>query len=143
MIDADYTGEVKVIFINQENEEWLIQTGERMAQIIEEKINTETAVEVKQLLKTDRGTLGFGSTDLDPRRIMQSYHRTPQIGFLHANHEENDYFENTGLARHRRAQGNKLMMSNAIITNIDMRKYSVEFIERVHEASKQDQDWKE
>ena len=35
------------------------------------------------------------------------------------------------------------MMSNAIITKVDMRKYNVEFIERVHEASKQDQDWQE
>ena len=60
MIDADYTGEVKVILINQGNEKCLIQTGERMAQIIVEKINTETAVQVKHLLKTDRGTQGFG-----------------------------------------------------------------------------------
>ena len=35
------------------------------------------------------------------------------------------------------------MLSNAIITKLDMRKYNVEFIERVHEASKQDQDWQE
>ena len=35
------------------------------------------------------------------------------------------------------------MMLNAIITKVDMRKYNVEFIERVHEASKQDQDWQE
>ena len=62
-IDADYTGEVKVILINQGNEECLIQTGERMAQIIVAKINTETAVQVKHLPKTDRGTQGFGSTD--------------------------------------------------------------------------------
>ena len=45
VINADYTGEVKVIFINQGNEECLIQRGERMAQIIVEKINT------KQLFK--------------------------------------------------------------------------------------------
>ena len=35
------------------------------------------------------------------------------------------------------------MMANAIITKVDMRKYNVEFIERVHEASKHDQDWQE
>ena len=34
-------------------------------------------------------------------------------------------------------------MLNAIITKVNMRKYNVEFIERVHEASKQDQDWQE
>ena len=143
VIDADYTGEVKVILINQGNEECLIQTGERIAQIIMEKINTETAVQVKHLPKTDTGTQGFGSTDLDPRRIIQSHQTTPQICFLHANHEENEYFDNKDLARHLRAQGNTLVMSNAIITKVDIRKYNVEFIDRVHDASKQDQDWQE
>ena len=70
MIDADYTGEVKVILINQENEESLIETGERMAQIIVEKINTRTAVQVQHLPKTDRANKGFGSTDLDPKRTI-------------------------------------------------------------------------
>ena len=35
------------------------------------------------------------------------------------------------------------MITNAVVTKVDMRKYNVEFIERVHKASKQDQDWKE
>ena len=143
VMDADYRGEVKVILVNQEHEECLIQIGERIAEIIVEKINTETAVQVKHLPKTDRGTLGFASTDKDQKRIIQSNQTSPQICFLQANHEENEYFDNTDLARHLRDQGNKLMMSNAIITNVDMRKYNIEFIERVHEASKQDQHWKE
>ena len=122
VIDPDYTGEVKVILINQGNEDCLIQTGERMAKIIVEKINIETAVQVKHLQKTNRGTQGFGSTDLDLKRIINSNQTTPPICILHANHEETEYFDNTDLARHLRAQGNKLMMSNAIITNVDMRK---------------------
>ena len=56
VIDADYTGEVKVILINQGNEECWIQAEARMAEIIVEKINTETAVQVNHLRKTDRGT---------------------------------------------------------------------------------------
>ena len=80
---------------------------------------------------------------MDPNRIIQSNETTPQICFLQANHEENEYFDHTDLARHLRAQNNKLMMSNAIITKVDMRKYNLEFIERVHEASRQDQDWQE
>ena len=34
-------------------------------------------------------------------------------------------------------------MTNPVITNVDMRKYNTEFIERVHEARKQDQKWQE
>ena len=51
-------GEIKVILINQGNEDCLIQTGERMAQIIVDKIKTETAIQVKHLPKTNRGTQG-------------------------------------------------------------------------------------
>ena len=35
------------------------------------------------------------------------------------------------------------MMTNAVITKVDMRKYNTEYIERIHEASKQDQEWQE
>ena len=57
-----------------------------MAEIIVEKINTETAVQVKHIPKTDTGTQGFGSTDLDPKRTIQSNQTTPKICFLQANH---------------------------------------------------------
>ena len=67
VIDADYTGEVKVIMINHGTQDCLIQVGERIAQIIVEKINTKAAVQVEHLANTDHGTRGFGSTDLNPR----------------------------------------------------------------------------
>ena len=62
---------------------------------------------------------------------------------MHANHKDNEYFDNADLARHLRAQRNQLMMINAVITKVGMRKYNTEFIERIHEASKQDQEWQE
>ena len=96
------------------------------AQIIVEKINTERAVQEKHLPKTDRATKGFGSTDLDPKRTIQSNQTTPQICFLQANREENEYLNNADLARHLRAQRSKLMMTNAVVTKVDMRKYNME-----------------
>ena len=143
VIDADYTGEVKVILMNHGTQDCLIQAGERIAQIIGEKMNTDTAFQVEHLTNTDRGTKGFGSTDLNPRRTIKTNQTIPQISFLQANHKDNEYFENADLVRHLRAQRNKLMMTNAVITKVDMRKYNTEFIERVHEASKQDQQWQE
>ena len=65
VIDADYTGEVKAILMNHRTQDCLIQAGERIAQIIVEKINTETAVQVEYLANTDSVTKGFGSTDLN------------------------------------------------------------------------------
>ena len=85
VIDADYTGEVKVILINQGKKECLIQAGERMAQIIVEKINTETAVQVKHLPKTDRGIQGFGSTDLDTSELSSQIKQHPRYVFYMRN----------------------------------------------------------
>ena len=85
----------------------------------------------------------MGSTDLDPMRIIQSNQTTSQICFLQANHKENEYFDNADLARYLRAQRNKLMMTNAVVTKVAMRKYNMEFIEKVPEPSKQDPDWQE
>ena len=65
------------------------------------------------------------------------------MSFLHANHKDNEYFDNVDLARHLRAQRNKLMMTNAVITKVNMRKYNTGFIEMIHEASKQDEEWQE
>ena len=143
VIDADYTEEVKVILMNHGTQDSLIQAGERIAQIIDAKINTEQAVQVEHPTHTDCGTKGFGSTDLNPRRTIKSNQTIPQISFLHANHKDYENFDNADLARHLRAQRNKLMMTNAVIAKVDMRKYNTEFIERIHKASNQDQEWQE
>ena len=103
VIDADYTGEVKVTLMQQGTQDCLIQVGERVAQIIVQKIKTETVVQVEHLADTDCGTKGFGSTDLNPRRMIKSNQTIPQIRFLHANDKDNEYFDNADLARHLRA----------------------------------------
>ncbi len=61
-IDADYRGEVGVILINLSNENFIIEDGERIAQVVfakHEKISWEN---VEILNNTDRGTGGFGHT---------------------------------------------------------------------------------
>ena len=132
VIYTDDTGEAKVILMNHGTQDCLIQAGEQIAKIIFEKINTKAAVQVEHLANTDRGTKGFGSTDLNLRRTIKSNQTIPQISFLHANHKENEYFNNTDLTRHQRAQRSKLMMTNTVVTKVDMRKYNAHFIEKVH-----------
>jgi len=61
-IDADYRGEVGIILINLSNEEFVIQHGERICQMViarHEHIGWET---VEVLKETDRGAGGFGHT---------------------------------------------------------------------------------
>lgn len=61
-IDADYRGEIKVILINLGTETFVINSGERIAQMIIAKHERAVWSEVKELEQTERGAGGFGST---------------------------------------------------------------------------------
>ena len=61
-IDADYRGEIGVILVNLSNEDFLIQNGERIAQLVIAKHARANWIEVENLSDTSRGTGGFGST---------------------------------------------------------------------------------
>lgn len=61
-IDADYRGEVGVILANLSNEEFTINNGERIAQMVIAKHERAEWQQVNELTETDRGGGGFGST---------------------------------------------------------------------------------
>jgi dUTP pyrophosphatase len=61
-VDADYRGEVGVILVNLSAEEFVIEDGERIAQMVIAKHEQADWVEVETLDETERGAGGFGST---------------------------------------------------------------------------------
>lgn len=61
-VDADYTGEIKVILINLSNENFLINPGDRIAQMVIARYERVEWDEVAELNPTERGDGGFGST---------------------------------------------------------------------------------
>jgi len=61
-IDADYRGEVGVILINLSNENFSIEDGERIAQVVFAKTEQAEWLRVEVLTETERGEGGFGST---------------------------------------------------------------------------------
>ena len=61
-IDADYRGEIKVILINHGKENFTIQNGDRIAQMVIAKHETVTWEKVDSLNETARGEGGFGHT---------------------------------------------------------------------------------
>ena len=62
MIDSDYRGELKVLLFNHESTDFSVKRGDRVAQLILEKISTPEVVQVDDLDASDRGAGGFGST---------------------------------------------------------------------------------
>lgn len=61
-IDADYRGEIGVILANLSNETFVVENGERIAQMVIAKHERAEWIEVEVLSETERGTGGFGST---------------------------------------------------------------------------------
>ena len=61
-IDADYRGEVGVILVNLSNDAFIIQPGERIAQLVVAKHEQIQWKLTQQLSTTERGSGGFGST---------------------------------------------------------------------------------
>lgn len=61
-IDADYRGEIKVILVNLSEEPFVINPGERIAQMVVSRYEKIEWEEVETLDGTERGEGGFGST---------------------------------------------------------------------------------
>ena len=61
-IDADYRGEIGVILVNLSTEEFLINNGDRIAQLVIAKYERAEWIKVTTLTETSRGGGGFGST---------------------------------------------------------------------------------
>jgi dUTP pyrophosphatase len=63
-IDADYRGELQVILINLGHEPFTVRRGDRVAQLLVQRVEAVTFREVAELPVSDRGEGGFGSTGL-------------------------------------------------------------------------------
>jgi len=61
-IDADYRGEIKIILINLSTEDHVINPGERIAQMVIQKVEKAVLEQVNELKETERSAGGFGHT---------------------------------------------------------------------------------
>lgn len=62
VIDADYRGQVKVLLFNHGEKDFEVKEGDRVAQLVLERIYTPEVLEVQELEESVRGAGGFGST---------------------------------------------------------------------------------
>lgn len=63
-IDADYRGEIKVILINLSNQAVSICSGDRIAQMVFQKVENATLITAENISETIRGNGGFGHTGI-------------------------------------------------------------------------------
>lgn len=61
-VDSDYRGEIKVVLVNLSKDEQRIKAGDRIAQLVIQKIEKAAWQEVERLAETARSSGGFGST---------------------------------------------------------------------------------
>jgi len=71
VIDSDYSGEIKVVVANMGNHDYQVKNGDRIAQLIMEKIVESQCYVVQTLKKTNRGQQGFGSTGTSKAQICE------------------------------------------------------------------------
>lgn len=62
VIDSDYTGEIQCVLINQEQDDYIVNPGERIAQMVIMPVLQAEFEVVEELSPTERGAGGFGST---------------------------------------------------------------------------------
>ena len=69
VVDADYRGNVGVVLFNFGTEDFHVEIGDRIAQLILEQISMVPAIQVEELTETERGVGGFGSTGIQNFRV--------------------------------------------------------------------------
>jgi len=115
IIDADYTGEVKVILGNHGQSDCSLKAGNRIAQLIVENIADADAMEIDDLATTERGKKGFGSSDLNPKGSITAQEARVKICFLHADASDNEFFCPSDIGYHPQLMKEKEMLSRAHI----------------------------
>mmetsp|Transcript_7057 Transcript_7057/g.11624 ORF Transcript_7057/g.11624 Transcript_7057/m.11624 type:complete len:168 (+) Transcript_7057:35-538(+) len=68
VIDRDYRGNVGVVLFNHAEKDYEVKHGDRVAQLVLERIFTPEVFEVEELDATKRGAGGFGSTGMEAKR---------------------------------------------------------------------------
>ena len=69
VVDADYRGNVGVVLFNFGGEDFKVEVGDRVAQLVLEKIAMVDVEEVEELGETERGVGGFGSTGVKKAKV--------------------------------------------------------------------------
>ena len=143
VIDADYTGEVRVILRNHGTTDYEFKAGDRIAELIVERIQTREGVVVDKLVETERGTQGFGSTDLGPKRLITSKEHKIMMCFLHPDPRNNTFYDEEDILTHTDMTREVTLLSNAIIAAVQIQTMDETFLDRIRTTGKDYDTWTE
>jgi len=141
VIDADYAGEMKVILRNHGDTNYEFKAGDRIAQLIVEKIQTHDAREIHNLEDTARGTKGFSSTDIGPKRLITCDELQVKMCFLNPVPQDNSYFDEEDIHTQASLRDEITMLYSAMIAAIQMQTMEDSFLDRIRTAGTEDDTW--
>jgi len=141
VIDAHYTGEIKVILRNHGEPDCWYKAGDRIAQLIIEKIANTDIREVDDLGTTERGKMGFGSSDLNLRRSIKAKKEEVKICFLQAHTRENEIFSAADIGYHPRLMKEREMLSSTQVNAALTGTINDAFLDKIRMAGKEDEKW--
>ena len=141
VMDADYTGGIRVILRNHGTSDYQFKAGDQIAQLIVETIQTSEAVVVDKLGVTERGKQGFGLTHVGPKRLITSKEHKIMMCFLHPDPRNNTFYDEEDILMHGEITREVTMLSNAIIAAVQMQTMDESFWSCVRMAGKNDDTW--
>jgi len=143
IIDADCTGEVKVILRNHGEADCVFKGGDQIAQLIVEKVANAHAMRVDDLGITERGKMGFGSSDMNPKRSIPAKEEDVKICFLHTDTSENEFFSAADIGCYPRLMKEKEMLSSAHVNSALTWTMNDSFLDKIRVAGNEDEKWQD
>jgi len=143
VIDTDYTGEVKVMLRNHGKADCVFKEGDRIAQLIIEKVANSDALEVDDLEANERVKSGFGSSYLNPKRSITAKEEGVKICFLNADTDNNEFFSAADIDYHPGLTKEREMLSSAHVNVALTRTMNDAFLDVITVAGKEDEKWQE
>jgi len=136
VIDAYYRGEVKVLLVNHGKLDYKVKLGERIAQLIVERMDDQEWMETEELDETERAEKGFGSSGTG----VELKETQPTICFLQAdgNHV---FYDSSDINQHPILCKGQVLLSNTIIAKANLKGFEAYFLAKVHELAEEDLGW--
>jgi len=98
-------------------------------------------MEIDSVDDTGRGTQGFGSSDLGPKRLIACEELKVKMCFLNPDPQDNSYFDEEDIHRHSSLRNEITMVSSDMIAAIQMQTMDDSFLDRIRTAGKEDDTW--